>query len=35
MLSLLNRVWTSFSPPVAEKKGDAIRFGILGAAKIA
>lgn len=35
MFSLLNRVFISFSPPVAEKKEDAIRFGILGAAKIA
>ncbi|KAI0172773.1 oxidoreductase domain-containing protein [Hypoxylon sp. FL1284] len=35
MFSLLNRVATSFSPPVAEKKGDPIRFGVLGAAKIA
>lgn len=35
MFSLLNRVYTSFSPPVAEKKSDAIRFGVLGAAKIA
>ena len=35
MISLLNRVWTSFSPPVAEKYKDAIRFGVLGAAKIA
>ncbi|ROV92921.1 hypothetical protein VSDG_06321 [Cytospora chrysosperma] len=34
MFSLLNRVYTSFSPPVAEKKSDAIRFGVLGAAKI-
>ncbi|KAI1824154.1 oxidoreductase domain-containing protein [Xylaria intraflava] len=34
MLSLLNRVFTSFSPPAAEKKKDAIRFGVLGAAKI-
>ncbi|RYP17996.1 hypothetical protein DL765_004215 [Monosporascus sp. GIB2] len=35
MLSLLNRVYTALNPPVAEKKGDALRFGILGAAKIA
>ncbi|KAI3331461.1 putative oxidoreductase [Xylariaceae sp. AK1471] len=35
MLSLLSRVYTSFVPPVAEKNKDAIKFGILGAAKIA
>jgi hypothetical protein len=35
MLTLLNRVFTSFDPPKAEKKDGAIRFGILGAAKIA
>lgn len=35
MISLLTRIFTSFSPPVAEKKIDAIRFGILGAAEIA
>ncbi|CAJ2508717.1 Uu.00g137430.m01.CDS01 [Anthostomella pinea] len=35
MLSLLNRFYTSFSPPMAEKKNNAIKFGILGAAKIA
>ncbi|KAJ6109451.1 Oxidoreductase N-terminal [Penicillium sp. IBT 16267x] len=35
MASLLNRVFTAFGPPKVEKKDDAIRFGILGAAKIA
>ncbi|EDU47087.1 oxidoreductase domain containing protein [Pyrenophora tritici-repentis] len=35
MFTLLNRVFTSFSPPKAEKKDGAIRFGILGASKIA
>ncbi|KXX75966.1 D-xylose 1-dehydrogenase (NADP(+)) 2 [Madurella mycetomatis] len=35
MFTLLNRVITAFGPPVAEKKEGAIRFGILGAAKIA
>ncbi|KAB8336836.1 hypothetical protein FH972_021144 [Carpinus fangiana] len=35
MLSLLKRVFTSFGPPVAEKQGDPIRFGVLGAADIA
>ena len=35
MISLLKRVSTSFSPPTVEKKGDALRFGILGAAEIA
>ncbi|RYP42282.1 hypothetical protein DL767_000446 [Monosporascus sp. MG133] len=35
MITLLNRVYTSFVPPVVEKKSDAIKFGILGAAKIA
>ncbi|KAF3766650.1 oxidoreductase domain-containing protein [Cryphonectria parasitica EP155] len=34
MFSLLKRVYTSFSPPEAEKKKDAIRFGVFGAAKI-
>lgn len=35
MISLVNRIYTAFSPPTVEKKSDAIRFGILGAAKIA
>ncbi|KAL2067456.1 hypothetical protein VTL71DRAFT_1881 [Oculimacula yallundae] len=35
MAALLNRVWTAFVPPVVEKKKDAIRFGVLGAANIA
>jgi hypothetical protein len=35
MFSLLSRVYTSFVPPVAEKSKDAVRFGVLGAAKIA
>ena len=35
MISLLNRVYTAFAPPTVEKKNNAIRFGILGAAKIA
>lgn len=35
MFTLLNRVFTAFGPPAAEKKEGAIKFGILGAAKIA
>ncbi|KAI0469847.1 putative oxidoreductase [Xylariaceae sp. FL0804] len=35
MGSLLSRVYTAFSPAAVEKKSDAIRVGILGAAKIA
>ena len=35
MASLLFRVFTAFSPPTVEKKSDAIRFGILGAARTA
>ncbi|KAJ5660329.1 oxidoreductase [Penicillium longicatenatum] len=35
MASTLARIYTAFSPPVVEKKTDAIRIGILGAAKIA
>nr|BAZ95829.1 oxidereductase, NAD binding domain cpaG [Curvularia pallescens] len=35
MFTLLNRVFTSFSPPKAEKKDGAIRFGVFGASKIA
>ncbi|CZR56600.1 related to Oxidoreductase [Phialocephala subalpina] len=35
MLSLVSRVWTAFDPPTVQKKSDAIRFGILGAAKTA
>ncbi|PYI02776.1 putative oxidoreductase [Aspergillus sclerotiicarbonarius CBS 121057] len=35
MTSTISRVFTAFGPPAVEKKSDAIRFGILGAAKIA
>lgn len=35
MGSLLSRVYTAFSPPTVEKEPDAIRFGILGAARTA
>jgi hypothetical protein len=35
MISLITRVFTAFSPPVADKKADAIKVGILGAAKTA
>ncbi|KAJ5547083.1 oxidoreductase [Penicillium frequentans] len=35
MASTIIRIYTAFSPPVVEKKSDAIRIGILGAAKIA
>ncbi|PWY88538.1 putative oxidoreductase [Aspergillus heteromorphus CBS 117.55] len=34
MASLIGRVFTAFGPPTVEKKSDALRFGILGAAKI-
>jgi hypothetical protein len=34
MFALLNRIYTAFSPPVAEKKPGAIKFGVLGAAGI-
>ncbi|KAK9240400.1 putative oxidoreductase [Lipomyces kononenkoae] len=32
---MANRIATAFGPPASQKKSDAIRFGILGAAKIA
>ncbi|OQD66172.1 hypothetical protein PENPOL_c005G07330 [Penicillium polonicum] len=32
---MVMRVFTAFGPPNVEKKNDAIRFGILGAAQIA
>ncbi|KAE9363237.1 putative oxidoreductase [Stipitochalara longipes BDJ] len=35
MISTLNRLITAFWPPTPEKKNDAIRFGILGAAQAA
>ncbi|KAJ5087757.1 Oxidoreductase N-terminal [Penicillium angulare] len=35
MASTVMRIFTAFGPPKAEKKSDAIRFGILGAAQIA
>ncbi|KGO77412.1 Oxidoreductase, N-terminal [Penicillium italicum] len=35
MAAMVMRVFTAFSPPKVEKKNDAIRFGILGAAQIA
>ncbi|PYH88055.1 putative oxidoreductase [Aspergillus ellipticus CBS 707.79] len=35
MTSSIRRVFTAFAPPAVEKKSDALRFGILGAAKIA
>ncbi|KAJ5740975.1 Oxidoreductase N-terminal [Penicillium malachiteum] len=35
MAALVSRVFTAFGPPKVEKKNDAIRFGILGAAQIA
>ncbi|KAH8701827.1 putative oxidoreductase [Talaromyces proteolyticus] len=35
MASTVSRVFTAFGPPTIEKKSDAIKFGILGAAKIA
>ncbi|KAH8651963.1 putative oxidoreductase [Tricladium varicosporioides] len=35
MASLVYRIFTAFSPPIVEKKSDAIRFGILGAAQTA
>ncbi|KAK9413578.1 putative D-xylose 1-dehydrogenase (NADP(+)) 2 [Seiridium unicorne] len=34
MFALLKRIYTAFSPPVAEKSPHAIRFGVLGAAGI-
>ncbi|KUM65539.1 hypothetical protein ACN42_g1534 [Penicillium freii] len=35
MAAMVMRVFTAFGPPKVEKKNDAIRFGILGAAQIA
>ncbi|KAH7330425.1 putative oxidoreductase [Rhexocercosporidium sp. MPI-PUGE-AT-0058] len=35
MAALVKRIYTAFAPTVVEKKSDAIRFGILGAANIA
>ena len=35
MMSMVNRIFMAFGPPKVEKKSDAIKFGILGAAKIA
>ncbi|EXJ89100.1 hypothetical protein A1O3_02164 [Capronia epimyces CBS 606.96] len=35
MAALLSRVYTAFSPPTVEKKSDAIKIGILGAARTA
>lgn len=34
-LSGLHRNWQLFSPPAATKQENALKFGILGAAKIA
>lgn len=35
MAAIVMRLFTAFVPPKVEKKDDAIRFGILGAAQIA
>jgi hypothetical protein len=35
MAAMVMRVFTAFGPPKVEKKNDAIRIGILGAAQIA
>ena len=36
MAAMLSRLYTALiAPPVVEKKKDAVRFGILGAAKVA
>ncbi|KAJ6009566.1 hypothetical protein N7499_005036 [Penicillium canescens] len=35
MAAMVMRVFTAFGPPKVEKKNDAIRFGVLGAAQIA
>ncbi|KAJ5669869.1 oxidoreductase [Penicillium macrosclerotiorum] len=35
MISLIGRVYTAFNPQTVEKKSNAIRIGVLGAAKIA
>ncbi|KAK7213931.1 hypothetical protein V2G26_021109 [Clonostachys chloroleuca] len=35
MATLLKRIFTAFDPPAAEKKNDAIKIGILGAARTA
>ncbi|KAL1302062.1 hypothetical protein AAFC00_002504 [Neodothiora populina] len=35
MTTLINRIWTAFSPPQPAKKDDALKFGVLGAATIA
>ncbi|KAH6655752.1 putative oxidoreductase [Truncatella angustata] len=35
MYALLSRIYTAFNPPKVEKADGAIRFGVLGAAKIA
>ncbi|KAI1133269.1 putative oxidoreductase [Nemania abortiva] len=35
MGSIVSRLWRAFTPPQVEKRSDAIRFGILGAAGIA
>lgn len=35
VFAMTSRIWAAFSPPRPEKKGDALKFGILGAANIA
>jgi len=35
MAALVNRIWSAFSPPQAQKQGGALKFGVLGAANIA
>jgi hypothetical protein len=35
MATLLKRIFTAFDPPSAEKRSDAIKIGILGAARTA
>ena len=34
-LEQLTRVWKAFNPPTLEKRKDALKFGILGAANSA
>lgn len=35
MGAVVSRLWFAFNPPLAVKRSDALRFGILGAANIA
>jgi hypothetical protein len=35
MAALVSRIWQAFNPPRPAKTGDALKFGILGAANIA